>query len=132
MLRFSLILFLSSIALHNTHASGGDYGGGATSSGPINTQSRPVDARYEQGKAIFTGRASAYKKVKYCFKDETDTAQKVKSKAIKAYRNGSVGTLLGDLYRCDDTSQNIANVLKRNELVTVAYYLNKRYKLKLK
>lgn len=131
MLRFSLILLLTSIALHNAHASGGDYGGDASSGSAISSTARPVDARYEQGKAIFTGRAAAYKKVKYCFKDEADTAQKIKSKAMKTYRNGTFGALLGDLYRCDDTSQNIANVLKRDDLVTVAYYLNKRYKLKL-
>lgn len=108
-------------------ASGGDYGGGLERS----AQSARVDHTYENGKSLFTGRHSSHRKIKYCFVKEDGSAQKIKSKNIKQFRKQPTNSLISALHRCDDISQNISQVMNRNELISTVYYLNKRYKLKL-
>ncbi len=124
----NFLLFTLSLFAVQAFASGGDYGGGVNRS----AQQSQVDHAYESGKAFFTGRHSNYRKIKYCFVADDGSATKVKSKNIKQFKKQPANDLVSALHRCDEPTQNISQVLKKNELIATVYYLNKRYKLKLK
>lgn len=92
-----------------------------------------TDPVYEQGKAVFKGRIKEYGKVKYCLaSDDSETgAVKIKRKSMKRYKEQRVQELLKDLRFCDEESGALLQVLSREHLQYLVYYLNKRYRLKL-
>lgn len=92
-----------------------------------------TDPVYEEGKAVFKGRIKEYGKVKYCLASaESETgAVKIKRKSMKRYKKQSVQVLLKDLRFCEQDSGNLLQVLSREHLQYLIYYLNKRYRLKL-
>lgn len=92
-----------------------------------------TDPIYEQGKAVYKGRIKEYGKVKYCLvPQEPETAAvKIKRKSMKRYKKQSVTALVKDLRFCGQDSAKVTQVLSREHLSYLVYYLNKRYRLKL-
>ncbi len=124
--------FVSIIALSNVvTASGSVYGGGSNFNSSSNFP-RPVNQRYEHGKSLIKGSKSPYKGMKLCIdtKTEENNLQKFKAKYLKTYKEGKAQALARDIVVCSD-SRKLLDVMERNDAVSVLYYLNKRYKLKL-
>ena len=127
---FALALICLFFSL-NTQASGG-YGGGY--GGGNNFPVQQTDPVYEHGKAVFKGRISAYKDIDFCIittNDELGFA-KIKRKTIKHLKKTSYQKVAENLVSCDSTKQLIYQLITREDMAAVIYYLNKRYKLKLK
>ncbi len=111
--------------------SSGVYGGGSSrSSGSVGSSSSRTDVTYEHGKSIFKGRNRRYGKLKYCI-DNGEELEKVKRGTLKPYKSGSAELLADKLYNCEMPEEKISDILSRNDLISMLYYLNKRYKLKL-
>lgn len=92
-----------------------------------------TDPVYEKGKKLFKGRTKAYGKVKFCFLDEekAGAVKKIKRSTLKAYKGKKYNDLAKALYRCDDTSKAIYQVLNRDDLFIYLYFVNNRFKLHL-
>ena len=89
---------------------------------------------YEKGKKLFAGRTKTYGKVKFCFRDAENKSEvkKVQRSTLKRYKGKKYNDLLATLYQCDNTERAIYQVLKKDDLIAYLYFLNARYKLKLK
>ena len=129
----TLPLLICLLFAATAQASGG--GGGSYSSGSFpKAKARQTDHTYEHGKAIFHGRAANHKGVNFCVlstKSKSGFA-KVKRKTVKHLKKTSYLRVAENLVTCDDSKQPIQQLLTRGEVNAVVYYLNKRYKLKLK
>lgn len=128
-MRYLMLFFLTVFTYSAIASSGGGYGGGNLGLG---SNTRTVDQAYEAGKNLFNGRNKTYEKFKICVIDlESNDKVKIKSKTIKPYKGKKARELAYNLYSCDDSERQVVNVLSRNDMNLVLYYLNKRYKLKL-
>ena len=105
--------------------------GGYSRGGSSNFNPKPVDRTYEYGKSVFKGRVKGVSKTPYCIDNGTEKV-KLKGKSIKAFRGSTVTELASNLYDCNNPDKLIASTLSTRNLEYVIYYLNKRYKLKLK
>lgn len=117
----------------NAFASGGGGGGGGGFSGGGSytaPQQRQVDTIYEQGKAIYRGRADGEPAISYCVASEGEILP-IKGKTIKAFKKTSYQELAKNLYNCDNPESLVATELTRDSLLYVLYYLNKRHRLGL-
>jgi len=105
------------------------FSGGGGYSAPA----RVVDQNYEAGKNIYNGRSDAYGKLKFCVVN-TVTGDKVplKRSVLKPYKKTTVLTFAENLYDCNNPEQQMIQNLDANDMNLVLYYLDKRYKLKLK
>ena len=81
------IIFQSSLAFASGGGGGGGFrgGGGGFSGTSLQKRQRQVDQTYEQGKAIFTGRAKGEPSLEYCIAVEGEKVP-LKRKSIKAYK----------------------------------------------
>lgn len=123
-MKYFLILCLA-IFSTSVLASGG---GGYTSPQPA----RVVDQSYEAGKNIFAGRNDAYAGVEFCINDaESSEKVKVTRGSLAAHKGTSVQDFADSLYNCNAPEQPLIAQMAGEDLNTVLYYLNKRYKLKL-
>jgi len=132
-----MLISVAAMAISSTAAfasGGGGYGGGGGGFGGSVPQKRVVDQNYEQGKAIYTGRAVGSSKISYCVKERSEEGKlvPVKSKSIKAYKRTTYQELADNLYNCDEPESLVSSELKRDDYLYVMYYLNKRYRLALK
>lgn len=120
-------LFFSS----SLFASGGYSGSGSGSYGSSDTPKR-VDRAYESGKAIYKGRIKG-KVVSYCIADESKSkaSVKVKRSTIKQLKGASSADVGERLHNCANPKETMKSLLTQYQLNSVAYYLNKRYKLNL-
>ena len=129
-MRYLMLFFLTVFTYSVTASSGGGYGGGGGLG--LGSSGRAVDQAYEAGKNLFNGRNKTYEKFKICVIDlESNDKVKIKSKTIKPYKGKKAAQLAYALYRCDDSDEQIIDVLSQTDLNLVLYYLNKRYKLQL-
>ena len=116
--------------LISASGSGGYSGGSSFPSGP---SPRPVDAVYEHGKSLVSGRNKTYGKMKICINhSESGESQKIKRKYLKPYKQGSALDFANSLHNCQSPEQKVTEVYARNDLAALVHYYNKRYKLKLK
>lgn len=104
-------------------------GGGGYGSTPTSVQS--VDQAYEVGKSVYRGKAPGLKKIKYCVDNGTEKV-KVKRKNLKSFKNGKARDLAAALYDCDNPDTKIHQILSNADISSVMYYLNKRFRLKLR
>lgn len=126
---FMLALSHASLSLASGGYSGG--GGGYNSGSYDSRKSRPVDQNYEVGKAIFKGRQAGEPTLQYCVLADGEKVP-VKRKSVKAYKNATYDTFANSLFQCDQPEKLVAHSLKRDSLLYVLYYLNKRHKLGLR
>lgn len=105
----------------------GDYGGSS-----YDRPAKTIDPVYERGKAIFTGRSQEYRKYAFCIRDNSSSEpQKIKRKNIKAYKNSTYDAVAGELVKCDEPNKAITDVVSRDDVSFLVYYIDKRYKLEL-
>ena len=128
-----IILAVTASLFSLTAFASGSYSGGSSSGGSGSGYSvprpKPVDQAYEYGKSIYFGRIEG-KTVSYCINKE-NVSSPVKRSSIKIAK-GVTYTQLGELlHNCENPTQNMSTLLNKNQLNAVAYYLNKRYRLKL-
>ncbi len=125
------------ISCLSVSASGGYGGGGSYSSAPVRVQTDPV---YELGKSVALGKTKQYGKNKVCIhptpllqdQNPIPLAIKLSKKHFREYKNGSVGILAANLYSCNEPQTNILKTVSQTDARALLYYLNSRYKLKLK
>jgi len=134
LLNKSLIAILVSCLSISTFAfsSSGSYGGSSRGGdyGDSRQYRKPIDQNYELGKAVYKGTGNRAK-LQYCIDNGSDKV-KLKSKSAKSFKRKSVNDFAAALYHCDKPDTRIASSLNRQDLAAVVYYLNKRYRLKLK
>jgi hypothetical protein len=100
-----------------------------------NAKYKRYDENYEKGKAVYKG-AGEHVKYKYCVPDINgdDPAKRVpvKRRTMKAFKEMQVVKFVKQLYDCDNPDKWVLNYLDKEDAGYVVYYLNARYKLKLK
>lgn len=123
----SLMMFMSAAVF----ASGsGSYSGGSSAGGGSQKKTDPI---YEYGKKLFKGKVKKYSKVKFCLVDDTQESgvKSIKGKTIKPFKGQSYQQLAEQLRNCDDGTQTGLSILERDDMLSLLYFLNKRYRLKL-
>ncbi len=115
-------------------ASGGYSGGDSYGSGSYGTSkpAKKVDHAYENGKAIYKGRVKG-KSVSYCITaaNKGNASVAVKRRTIKQLKGATYSDVGERLHNCENPKETMKVLLTQYQLNSVAYYLNKRYKLNL-
>ncbi|WP_086931784.1 hypothetical protein [Agarilytica rhodophyticola] len=95
---------------------------------------RITDPAYEYGKALFKGRNKKYKKVKFCtVSEEAESGvTKIKGKTMKPFRKSTYQKVASTLRNCAQPDQAAHQLLTNDDLFALVYYIDKRYRLKLK
>ena len=120
-----LIAFATLIVLSgNLHASSGGGVGGRDY-----TFSNTVDQKYERGKANYFSRGVDGKRRNYCIK-KGDELVRLTASSVREFTRASTDTLRSNLYLCD-SSVLAKEQLSPNQMSSILYYLNKRYRLSL-
>ena len=94
---------------------------------------RQIDQVYERGKAIYTGRSKQYRKYKFCIIDKTSQKPvKITSKRLKPFKKTTYQQVANEIVKCDEADKAITSIVHIDDLALIVYYLDKRYRLKLK
>lgn len=111
----------------------GGYSGGGFSSGSQNLPQRQTDPLYEHGKAVFKGRTTNTKGVDFCLtsSQSEEGFTKIKRKSIRPFKGTSYQLMAEGLVDCNKPESSLIQTLTRDEMLTLIYYLDKRYKLNL-
>jgi len=100
-----------------------------------NARVKKYDENYEKGKAIYQG-SGEHVKYQYCVPDikGDDPAKRIpmKRRAMKAFKKMTVVEFVKQLYDCDKPENWVLNYLDKEDAGYVVYYLNAKFKLKLK
>jgi len=99
--------------------------------GSFNSSSRSIDQQYELGKSYYKSAQPNGDKLKYCVQSG-DELKKLSRRSVKPFKNGPVMKFVESLYDCSDPNTKIADIIPDAEGDAILYYLNKRYKLRLK
>lgn len=127
-MRLSLIYVTSIYLLLSSSIVSASGGGGIRSS----TSAQPsVDRLYEEGKSYYKARLADGTRLEYCIKGDSGLV-KLSRKSVKSFKKGSSTEFVNSLYSCADPNLKIADVVSANQGDAILYYLNKRFKLKLK
>jgi len=130
---FTFLLLVASLAIPAMADASGSTSSGQRQSGPrLETVARPVDQFYEFGKAVYRGKVGNLGKIKYCVaQPDSDVGGKLRGKTVKPYKSGDANDFANRLYDCDNPDSRIVDLLPKQEMVAVLYYLNKRYKMNM-
>lgn len=102
-------------------------GGGGFGENSVHT----VDQQYELGKSVYKSRLPDGSKLAYCVKTEKGL-KKISRRAVKPFKKGPASAFVNSLYNCQQPNVKIADLITGDQGSAVLYYLNKRYKLRLK
>ena len=105
-------------------------GGGGIDSNNTSTQPR-VDRLYEEGKSYYKAKLADGTRLEYCIKSDNGLT-KLSRKSVKPFKRGSSTEFVNSLYSCADPNLKITDVVSANQGDAILYYLNKRFRLKLK
>ena len=103
-------------------------GGGFDQSG---FSQKKIDQLYETGKSYYKSRQANGSRLEYCVKGDSGL-KKLSRRTVKRFKKGPASDFVGSLYNCTNPSQKIADAIPENQGDAVLYYLNKRFKLRLK
>ncbi len=103
---------------------GGGFGQGGYSQ-------KKVDQQYELGRSYYKAKQADGSTLSYCIK-RGDSLSKLSRKSVKPYKKGDVSAFVDSLYSCTDPDLKIAELVNDSQGEAILYYLNKRFKLKLK
>lgn len=117
---FIASIFMSQLAL----ASSGDYRKKPSAQ-------HKVDKQYELGKSYYRAAQADGTRLEYCVKDG-DSLTKISRRSVKPFKSGLVSNFTDSLYSCADPSMKIFDVVANDQSDAILYYLNKRFKLRLK
>jgi len=102
-------------------------GGGSFGS----TSSARVDKQYELGRSFYKSRQANGNQLKYCVQSGNEL-KKLSRRSVKQFKNGSASAFVDSLYSCNDPDLKIADLVPAGQGDAILYYLNKRYKLRLR
>lgn len=121
------LLAVTSIAASSTLLASG--GGGFNTGG---FSSQRIDQQYELGKSYYkAGVAANGSKLEYCVRG-SDGLKKLSRRSVRAFKNAPVSQFVDNLYHCADPALKIADAVPKDQGDAILYYLNKRFKLRLK
>lgn len=103
---------------------GGGFGQGGYSQ-------KKVDQQYQLGRTYYKAKQADGSTLTYCIK-KGDSVSKLSRKSVKPYKRGTVSAFVDSLYSCDNPELKISELVDDNQGEAILYYLNKRFKLKLK
>ena len=103
---------------------GGGFGQGGYSQ-------KKVDQQYQLGRTYYKAKQADGSTLTYCIK-KGDSVSKLSRKSVKPYKRGTVSAFVDSLYSCDNPELTISELVDDNQGEAILYYLNKRFKLKLK
>ncbi len=90
-----------------------------------------VDKEYELGKSYYRAAQADGTRLEYCVKDG-DSLKKLSRRSVKPFKSGLVSNFSDSLYNCADASVKIFDIVADEQSNAILYYLNKRFKLRLK
>ncbi len=90
-----------------------------------------VDRLYEEGKSYYKAKLADGTRLEYCIKGDSGLT-KLSRKSVKPFKRGSSAEFVNSLYSCADPNVRIADAVPANQGNAILYYLNKRFRLKLK
>lgn len=90
-----------------------------------------IDKLYELGRSYFKAKQADGNKLKYCIKSETGL-KKLSRKSVRPFKKQLKSQFIESLYSCVNPQDRIFDVIAEDRRDAVLYYLNKRYKLRLK
>ena len=126
-LRLSLAL-VGVLALTGTAVSVASGGGGFHE----DASSQPkVDKQYELGRSYYKARQPDGSKLKYCVKSEKGL-KKLSRKSVRPFKKKLKSQFFESLYSCNKPQNRIVDLIAEGRSDAILYYLNKRYRLKLK
>jgi len=103
-------------------------GGGFDQSG---FSQRKIDQQYELGKSFYKSRQADGSRLEYCVKGDKGL-KKLSRRSAKPFKKGPASAFVDSLYSCADSSLKIADAVSDDQGEAILYYLNKRFKLRLK
>ena len=106
----------------------------ASSGGGFNTgghSSQRIDQQYELGKSYYKARQADGTQLQYCIKDN-DSVKKLSRRSVRKFKNAAATDFVNSLYNCAAPDQKIVDLVNEEQGTAVLYYLNKRFKLRLK
>ncbi|MBX2882172.1 MAG: hypothetical protein KTR32_19650 [Granulosicoccus sp.] len=120
-----IIMFSTFLFSHSVLASGG---GGFDQSG---FSKRKIDQQYELGKSYYKSPQADGTRLEYCVKNG-ESFKKLSRKSVKPFKKGVTSKFVASLYSCADSSVLISDTVDPEQGDAILYYLNKRFKLRLK
>ncbi len=106
----------------------GSDGGGFNQGG---FSQRKIDQQYELGKAHYKSGKVDGARLQYCLKT-ADGLKKLSRKSVRPFKRGPASDFVASLYSCDNADLRISEVIDEEQGQAVLYYLNKRFKLRLR
>lgn len=106
----------------------------ASSGGGFNTgsfSSQRIDQQYELGKSYYKSAQADGTRLEYCIQG-SNGLKKLSRKSVRQFKNGPVSNFVGSLYNCANPQVKIADAVPQDQGDAILYYLNKRFKLRLK
>jgi len=103
-------------------------GGGFDQSG---FSQKRIDQLYESGKSFYKSAQADGTRLEYCVKIN-DSLKKLSRRSVKRFKKGPASDFVDSLYSCSDPNLKIAEAVPEGQGEAILYYLNKRFKLRLK
>ena len=91
---------------------------------------KKVDPKFEQGKAIFSGRDKSAAMIRYCV-FHRGKLLKVKRSTVKQFRHKPIEHFESHVVDCKNPNQSAFDQLSDQHRQLVTYYLDKRFWLRL-
>ena len=96
------------------------------------TSAQPgIDRLYEEGKSYYRAKLADGTQLEYCIKGDSGLT-KLSRKSVKPFKKGLSVEFINRLYSCTDPNLKIVDAVPANQSDAILYYLDKRFKLKLK
>jgi len=127
-MRLPLISALSLCLMLCSPLASASGGGGFNQSGFSQKQ---IDQQYELGKSYYKSKQADGTQLEYCVKTE-NSLKKLSRRSVKPFKKGPASEFVASLYSCADENLKIADAVPDDQGEAILYYLNKRFKLRLK
>lgn len=121
---FFLTVFSISISSSVFANGGGGFGG-------IENET-PVDKYYDLGESYFKSRSADGSRLEYCVLTRNSGLKKLSRRSVRSFRNGEESVFVDKLLHCDEPAVKIVEIVPDEERDAILYYLDKRFKLRLK
>lgn len=127
-MRQKLIAIIAFSAIALSPLAVASSGGGFDQSG---FSQKRVDQQYELGRAYYKASQADGTQLEYCVKNG-DSLKKLGRRSVKPFKKGPASDFIASLHSCADPSLKIADAVGDEQGQAILYYLNKRFKLRLR
>ena len=93
---------------------------------------KPVDKYFELGESYYKSPLADGSRLEYCVLTAETGLKKISRRSVRSFRNGPKSRFVNKLLHCSDPSVKIVEIVPAEETDAILYYLNKRFKLRLK